>query len=90
MVYSNLGSSSLGDLAKQLNSSGKQQVLSGLIANSGPGLICVYGETDRIVAAAKGSFLGFDLGTLVGIHQGKPLRTMIANAPTGAKKGVVN
>jgi ferric-dicitrate binding protein FerR (iron transport regulator) len=88
MVYSNL--SPLGDLAKQLPSSQKQQALSGLIANSGPGLVCVYGETDRIVAAARGSFLGFDLGTLVGIEEGKPLKTMIANAPIGTPKGVVN
>lgn len=89
MVYSNLGSS-VGDLAKQLNSSGKQQVLSGLIANSGPGLVCVYGDADRIVAAAKGSFLGFDLSTLVGLQEGRPLKTMIAKAPLGASKGIIN
>jgi hypothetical protein len=77
MVYTNLGQ--LGDLTKQLNKSGKQQMLSGFIANSGPGLICVYGEPDRIVASTKGSFLGFDLGTLVGIQEGKPLNTMIAS-----------
>jgi len=83
MVYSNLGSS-MGDLARQFNSSAKQQVLSGLIANSGPSVICVYGETDRIVAATRGSFLGFDLSTLIGLQQGKPLNTMIA------KNGIIN
>jgi hypothetical protein len=90
MVYSNLGS--LGDLAKQFNSSGnkQQKALSGLIANSGPSLICVYGDTDRIVAATKSSFLGFDLGTLIGIQQGKPLNTMIASAPMSAGKGIIN
>ncbi len=89
MIYSNL--SSLGGLAKQLGSADKQKAFSGLIANSGPGLICVYGEADRITAATKGSFLGFDLGTLVGIEQGKSLHTMIAmSAPTAVKKEIVN
>jgi hypothetical protein len=88
MVYSNLGP--LGDLAKQIKGSDKQQVLSGLIANSGSGLVCVYGETDRIIAAAKGSFLGFDLGTLVGLQEGKPLKNMIAAVPGGATKGILN
>ena len=88
MVYSNM--SSLGDLAKQVNSSQKAQLFAGLVANSGPGLICVYGETDRIVAATRGSFLGFDLGTLIHIQEGKPLQTIIANAPLGVKKEIVN
>jgi len=88
MVYSNL--SSLGGLAKQLGTSDKQKALSGLIANSGPSLICVYGETDRITAATKGSFLGFDLGTLVDLQQGKPLNNMIASSVGGAKKEIIN
>ena len=88
MVYSNL--SSLGGLAKQFGSSDKQKALSGLIANSGPSLIVVYGEADRITAATRGSFLGFDLGTLVGLQQGKSLHTMIASAPVSIQKEIVN
>jgi hypothetical protein len=80
MVYTNMGSS-LGDLAKQLKSSGQGQSSFGsFLLKGGSGLICVYGESDRIVAAARGSFLGFDLGTLVGIQQGKPLNSLIAGA----------
>ena len=72
MVYSNV-SPSLGDLAKQFKSP--------LLIPGGSGLVCVYGEPDRIIAAARGSFLGFDLGTLVGIQQGESLKTMIASGP---------
>jgi hypothetical protein len=93
MVYSNMGSS-LGDLAKQLKSSGKeQQSIVALLGKGGSGLVCVYGEPDRIIAAARGSFLGFDLGTLVGIQQGQSLKTMIATAPIkdrGASRGASN
>lgn len=88
MLYTNLAS--LGSLAKQFSNTAKQNALSGIIANSGPGLICVYGEADRITAATKGSFLGFDLATLVGLQQGKPLHTMIANAPPSVKKEILN
>ena len=41
----------------------------------------------------RGSFLGFDLGTLVGIQQGQSLKTMIASAPIrdrGASRGASN
>jgi hypothetical protein len=94
MIYSNMGSS-LGDLAKQLNSSpalssGQRQSFGALLAKGGSGLICVYGETDRITAAARGSFLGFDLGTLVGIEQGKSLKTIVASLPASASRGIAN
>jgi len=94
MVYSNMGSS-LGDLAKQLktspsSSSGPQQSLTALLTHGGSGLVCVYGEPDRIVAAARGSFLGFDLGTLVGIQQGQSLKTMIASGPKKTTRGAIN
>jgi hypothetical protein len=84
IVYTNAGSS-LGPLAQQRKSSSslspaQQQSLSTFLANSGPGLICVYGEPDRIVAATRGSFLGFNLGTLAGIQRGKPLLPLIASS----------
>jgi len=84
IVYTNAGTA-LGPLAEQLKSSGaltpaQQQSVSTLLANSGPGLICVYGEPDRIVAATRGSFLGFNLGTLAGIQQGQPLLPLIASS----------
>ncbi len=88
VVYHNAGKS-LGSAADQLKASGalsasQQQALSTLISNGAPGLVCVYGEPDRIVAASKGSFLGFNLGTLIGIEQGRPLLPLIvpgANPP---------
>jgi predicted negative regulator of RcsB-dependent stress response len=91
MIYSNMGSS-LGSLAKQLKPSGQQQqqAVTALLSQGGSGLICVYGEADKITAAARGSFLGFDLGTLVGIQQGKPLQTIIAHAPAGKARGIAN
>jgi Putative zinc-finger/FecR protein len=84
IIYTNPGSS-LGPLAEQLKNSAaltpaQKQSLSTLIASSAPGLICVYGEPDRIVAASRGSFLGFNLGTLAGIHQGQPLLPLIASS----------
>jgi hypothetical protein len=61
-------------------SAAQQQALSALLASSGPALVCVYGEPDRIVAASRGSFLGFDLGTLMGIQQGRPLLPLVASS----------
>ncbi len=78
MVYSNLGQ--LGTIAKQLAPAAKQNALAGLISTSGPSLICVYGGPQSISAATKGSFLGFNLGTLIGIQQGKPLNGLIASS----------
>jgi hypothetical protein len=89
MIYSNVNSS-IGDLTKQLKN---QRTVSGLFTKGGSGLVCVYGETDRVLATARGSFLGFDLGTLVGLQEGKPLSTMIASAPLrekGAARGTSN
>jgi hypothetical protein len=61
----------------------QQQAMAHLLANSAPGLICVYGERDRIVAVTRDSFLGFSLGTLVGIGHGAPILPVIASAATG-------
>jgi hypothetical protein len=84
VVYTNPGSS-FGPLVQQLKgasslSAAQQQALSALLASSGPALVCVYGEPDRIVAASRGSFLGFDLGTLMGIQQGRPLLPLVASS----------
>jgi ferric-dicitrate binding protein FerR (iron transport regulator) len=88
MLYTNLGS--LGSLAQQFSKSSKQKAVTGFLANSGPALICVYGENDHITAATKGSFMGFDLGALIGLQQGKPMHSMIASIPIGAKKEILN
>jgi hypothetical protein len=84
IIYTN-PASSFAPLAEQLKNSAaltaaQKQSLSALIASSTPGLVCVYGEPDRIVAASSGSFLGFNLGTLAGIHQGQPLLPLIASS----------
>jgi hypothetical protein len=84
IIYHHIGKS-LKAIADQLNGSsaltpGQRQSLSALLANAAPGLICVYGEPNRIVAASKSSFLGFDLGTLAGIGGGKPLLPLIASS----------
>ena len=92
MIYSNMNNSALGDLAKQIKPSDneQQQILGTLLSKGGSGLVCVYGEPDRIVASTRGSFLGFDLGTLVGIEQGQSLKTIIAKAPGATPKGIPN
>ena len=92
MIYSNMNNSALGNLAKQVKPGDQQQqqMLSALLSKGGSGLVCVYGEPDRIVASTRGSFLGFDLGTLVGIEQGQPLKTIIAKAPGVKPKGIPN
>ena len=84
IVFHNAGKT-LGNAAEQLRSSGnlsdgQKRALAALAVAGAPGLICVYGEPDRIVAATKGSFLGFNLGTLAGIEQGKPVLPLIASS----------
>ncbi len=83
IIYHNTASS-LGTIASQLKNSAslspaQQQSLAALLASSEPGLVCVYGEPDRIIAASKGSFMGFNLGTLVGVGQGRPVLPLIAS-----------
>jgi hypothetical protein len=89
ILYNNL-SSTLGTVASGLKGSGalspsQQQAMAALAASSVPGLICIYGEPDRIVAATMGSFVGFNLGTLAGIQQGKPLMPLIASSVEAAR-----
>jgi hypothetical protein len=88
VIYTNPGSS-FGPLVQQLKGSNaltpaQQQSLSALLDSSSPVLISIYGEPDRIVAASRGSFLGFDLGTLVGMQQGRPLLPLIASSARSA------
>src|ERR1700682_5136945 len=70
ILYHNLGAV-LTPLAQQLKNAGpltpeQQQSLDAFAANSSPGLIYAYGEPDRIVLASNSSFMGLNLGTLLG------------------------
>lgn len=76
LLWHNAGKN-VQELANQLKSD-KRSLLT-LVANSGPGLICVYGEPDRIVAATKGDFLGFNLSTLAGLGGGESLPALMAS-----------
>ena len=76
IFYHNLGPV-VGPLAAQVKSSGaltpqQQQSIDALTANSAPGLIYAYGESDRIVVATNTGFMGFDLGTLLTMGNNGP------------------
>jgi FecR protein/Putative zinc-finger len=76
IFYHNLGPV-VGPLAAQVKASGaltrqQQQSIDALTANSAPGLIYAYGETDRIVVASNTGFMGFDLGTLLTMGNNGP------------------
>jgi hypothetical protein len=93
ILYNNL-TAKLSPIAGTLQSStalstSQQQAMAALAASSVPGLICVYGGPDQIVAATRGSFVGFNLGTLAGIQQGKPLMPWIASSALAARNGAV-
>jgi hypothetical protein len=65
----------IGSLVNQIKSTGaltpqQQQSIALLEANTAPGLIYVYGEPERIVAASNTGFMGFDLGTLMTMGHG--------------------
>jgi hypothetical protein len=88
VVYTN-PASSFGPLVEQLKGStalteAQRESLSALLASSSPVLVSVYGGPDRIVAASRGSFLGFDLGTLVGLQQGRPVLPLVASSARSA------
>ncbi len=76
IFYHNIGPI-LGPLVDQIKSVGtltaqQQQSIAALQANTAPGLIYAYGETDRIVVASDTGFMGFDLGTLMTMGHGGP------------------
>ncbi|HEY3971710.1 MAG TPA: FecR domain-containing protein [Candidatus Sulfotelmatobacter sp.] len=81
IFYHNIGPV-VGPLADQLKSSGalnrqQQASVDALKANSAPGLIYAYGESDRITVASNTGFMGFDLGTLLTMgHRGPFLPQM--------------
>jgi hypothetical protein len=77
----------VGPLVEQLKATGaltpqQQQSIASLQANTAPGLIYVYGEPQRIVAASNTGFMGFDLGTLMTMgHGGNFLPQMLFARP---------
>ena len=77
----------IGPLVDQIKSIGaltpqQQQSIALLEANTAPGLIYVYGEPERIVAASNTGFMGFDLGTLMTLgHGGSVLPQMLFARP---------
>jgi len=76
IFYHNIGPI-VGPLVDQIKSVGtltkeQQQSIAMLQANTAPGLIYAYGETDRIVVASNTGFMGFDLGTLMTLGHGGP------------------
>jgi hypothetical protein len=76
IFYHNIGPV-VGPLVDQIKSVGtltsqQQQSIALLQANTAPGLIYAYGESDRIVVASNTGFMGFDLGTLMTLGHGGP------------------
>ena len=73
----------IGPLVEQAKASGaltsqQLQSIDALQANTAPGLIYVYGEPQRIVAASNTGFMGFDLSTLMTMgHGGNFLPQMV-------------
>lgn len=88
IFYHNIGPV-IGPIADQLKASGsltpqQQQSINALTANSAPGLIYAYGESDRIVVASNTGFMGLDLGTLLTMGHNGPFmpQMMLGGAVT--------
>jgi hypothetical protein len=71
ILYHNIGSALGGivDQAQALHAMNDQQrkLVESFRQNSAPGLICLYGEPDRIVVASGSGFMGFNLDTLLAL-----------------------
>lgn len=68
LVYHNVGGA-LKPFADQIGNMGgasdaQKQSMAALAANTGPGLIYLYGQRDRITVASSGGFFGLDLNSL--------------------------
>lgn len=90
IFYHNLGPV-IGPLAAQVKASGaltakQQQSIDALTSNTAPGLIYVYGQSDRIEVASNTGFMGFDLGTLLTMGKGGPFlpQMILSGNPNGA------
>jgi hypothetical protein len=72
ILYQNIGSAlgGLVDQAQALHTMSDRQskLVQSFRQNSGPGLICLYGEPDRIVVASSSGFMGFNLDTLLALR----------------------
>ncbi len=95
LVYYN-ASAAIAPMADQLKqtkflTADQQKALSVLTADRAPTLIYAYAETNRIVAATRGSFFGLGLDTLVGLngaHAGNLISTLMGPA-LAQMKGIV-
>lgn len=81
IFYHNIGPV-VGPLVDQIKAVGsltaqQQKSIATLQANTTPGLIYVYGESQRIVVASGTGFMGFDLGTLMTMGHGGPFRPFL-------------
>lgn len=90
MFYHNLGPI-LSVVTDQLKSStaltpAQRESIQMLSANSAPGLVCVYGEPQQIVAASTGSLFGVGLDTLFGMGAPFKLPQAIGVAADQARK----
>ena len=75
LVYHNISqvTGPVTEQLKKLNVMTKEQsAAAAKLQDMAPGLIYVYGETDRISISSAGGFFGMDLGVLAGLDRGLP------------------